>query len=179
MFGRAKMSRLYRRIGSLDVSGSNRYQRTMDWRDNSSLLVEQNGNTTGTQHDSKCRAAWHEKARTEQTMFNPGKEVIMSRRRGISLAAIVIGIACLVTVSSDAFARPGRGGGGFGGPGVGAGGAGRPGIGVGGAGRHVHHHHVYRHPVARGAAVVGVGAAAAGAYYARPQCGYYPYPPCY
>ena len=33
-----------------------------------------------------------------------------------------------------------------------------------------------------GAAAVGAaaaGAAAAGAYYARPACGYYPYPPCY
>ena len=89
----------------------------------------------------------------------------MSRR---SLAAVVLGIACIVTLSSDAFARPVRGAGGVGGPGVGVG---RPGVGVGrpGVGQ------VYRRPVARGAAV----GAAAGAYYARPRCGYAPYPPCY
>jgi len=106
----------------------------------------------------------------------------MRRRSVISLLAVFIGIVCISTISTDAFARRGPGAGGAGRPGVGAGGAGRPGVGVGGAGRHVHHHHVHRHPVARGAAVgvaVGAGAAAAGAYYARPQCGYYPYPPCY
>jgi hypothetical protein len=86
----------------------------------------------------------------------------MSRRSGISLAAVVLGLACIVTLSSDAFARPGRGVGGVGGPGVGVG---RPGVGV------------HRHPVARGAAVgVAVGA---GAAYARQRCGYYPYGPCY
>ena len=92
----------------------------------------------------------------------------MSRRNGVSLAAVVIGIACIVTFASDAFARPGRGAGGVGGPGVGVGrpgvGVGRPGVGVG-------------RPVARGAAVgVAVGT---GAAYARQRCGYYPYPACY
>lgn len=86
----------------------------------------------------------------------------MSRRSVVSLAAVVLGIACLVTLSSDAFARPGRGGGGVGGPGVGGG---RPGVGVGRPGVGV-----VGRPVARGAAV---GAAT------RAQCGYYPYPPCY
>jgi hypothetical protein len=98
----------------------------------------------------------------------------MSPRTIILLAASVfVCIASVATISTDAFARPGRGVGGVGGAGVGVG---RPGVG------HVHHHHVHRHPVARGAAVgvaVGAGAAAAGAYYARPHCGYYPYPPCY
>lgn len=103
-----------------------------------------------------------------------GKGTIMSHR-SVLLAAVLLGVVSIVTVSSDAFARPGRGFGGVGGPGVGAG---RPGVGVGRPGVG-HVHHVHRHPVARGAAVVGVGAAAAGAYYARPQCGYYPYPPCY
>jgi hypothetical protein len=42
------------------------------------------------------------------------------------------------------------------------------------------HRRVHRR-AAYGAAAVGAaaGAAAAGAYYARPACGYYPYPPCY
>ena len=89
----------------------------------------------------------------------------MSRRS--TIAAIVIGTACIVTISSDAIARPGRGVGGVGGPGVGVGrpgvGVGRPGVGVG-------------RPVARGAAVgVAVGT---GAAYARPRCGYNPYPAC-
>jgi hypothetical protein len=85
----------------------------------------------------------------------------MSHRRIISLAAfVIISIACVTTVSTDAFAY-------------------RRGVGVGRVG--VHHGGVYRAPVRRGVAAgvaVGVGAAAAGAYYA-PRCGYYPYPPCY
>jgi hypothetical protein len=90
----------------------------------------------------------------------------MSYRTIISLAlATTIGVAC---VSTDALAYRGvyRGGG----------------VRVGGG--------VYRGGVYRGAYVrrgvgVGVGAAAVGAavaapyYYGRPQCGYYPYPPCY
>ena len=90
----------------------------------------------------------------------------MSRRTIVSLAAsAVIGIACIATVSTDAFAY-------------------RRGVGAGRAG--VYHGGVYRSGVYRGAAVrrgvaVGVGAAAVGAAatgaYAR--CGYSPYPPCY
>jgi hypothetical protein len=96
----------------------------------------------------------------------------MSRRTIFSLAAsVIIGIACVATISTDAFAyRGGR-------------------VGVGRAG--VYHGGAYRGGVYRGAAVrrgvaVGVGAAAVGAaaygayggYYA-PRCGYYPNPPCY
>jgi|SRR3984885_5208065 hypothetical protein len=46
---------------------------------------------------------------------------------------------------------------------------------VAGVHRRVHRRAYY------GAAVgaAAVGAAAAGAYHARPACGYYPYPPCY
>src|SRR5712672_998033 len=98
---------------------------------------------------------------------NRGRTVIMSHRTIFSLAAsVIIGIGCIATISTDAFAyRGGR-------------------VGVGRAG-------VYRGGVYRGAAVrrgvaVGVGAAAVGAaaygaygsYYA-PGCGYYPNPPCY
>lgn len=92
----------------------------------------------------------------------------MSHRSIISVAAsVIIGIACVATVTTDAFAY-------------------RRGVGVGRAG--VHHGGAYRAGVYRGAAVrrgvavgvgaAAVGAAAAGAYYA-PRCGYYPYPPCY
>jgi hypothetical protein len=96
----------------------------------------------------------------------------MSRQTIFSLAAsVIVGIACIAVISTDAFAyRGGR-------------------VGVGRAG--VHHAGVYRGGVYRGAAVrrgvaVGVGAAAVGAaaygahgsYYA-PRCGYYPNPPCY
>jgi hypothetical protein len=87
----------------------------------------------------------------------------MSRRTLISLAATaIVGIVCIATISTDAFAY-------------------RRAVGVGRAG-------VYRGGVYRGAAVrrgvavgvgaAAVGAAAAGAYYA-PRCGYYPNPPCY
>jgi hypothetical protein len=92
----------------------------------------------------------------------------MSRRTIVSLAAsVIIGIACIATISTDAFAY-------------------RRGVGVGRA--RVYHGGVYRGGVYRGAAVrrgvavgvgaAAVGAAAAGAYGAR-RCGYYPYPPCY
>lgn len=95
----------------------------------------------------------------------------MSHRSIISIAAsVIIGIACVATVSTDALAYRG----------------GRAGVGVGRVG--VHHAGVYRAPVRRGVragVAVGVGAAAAGAYgaygaYRAPaQCGYYPYPACY
>src|ERR1700731_4917106 len=101
---------------------------------------------------------------------NPGRIVTMSRRTIFSLAAsVIVGIACIAMISTDAFAyRGGR-------------------VGVGRAG--VHHAGVYRGGVYRGAAVrrgvaVGVGAAAVGAaaygaYGAyAPGCGNYPNPPC-
>lgn len=100
----------------------------------------------------------------------------MSHRTIVSLAAsVILSLACIATISTDAFAY-------------------RRGVGVGRAG--VHHGGVhrgvyrgaYRAGVYRGAAVrrgvavgagaAAVGAAVAGAYYA-PRCGYYPYPPCY
>ena len=92
----------------------------------------------------------------------------MLRRKIFLLASsVVVGIACVAMISSDAFAyRGGR-------------------VGVGRVG--VHHGGAYRAGVYRGAAVrrgvaVGVGAAAVGAaaYGAYAQrCGYYPYPSCY
>jgi hypothetical protein len=93
----------------------------------------------------------------------------MSRRIIFSLvASAMIGIGCVATFSTDAFAYRA--------------GVGRAGVYRGG----VHRGAVYRGGVYRGAAVrrgvaVGVGAAAAGAYgaYYAPRCGYYPYPPCY
>ena len=93
----------------------------------------------------------------------------MSRRTIVSLAAsVIVGIACVATISTDASAYYRRG------------------VGVYHGG--VHRGAVYRGgyyrgaPVARGVAIgvgaAAVGAAAAGAYYA-PRCGYYPNPPCY
>ena len=93
----------------------------------------------------------------------------MSRRTIVSVAAsAIIGIGCIATISTDAFAY--RGGG--------RAGVGRAGVYHGG----VHRAGVYRGGVYRGAAVrrgvaVGVGAAAYGAYGAA-RCGYYPYPAC-
>ena len=85
----------------------------------------------------------------------------MSRRTIISLAAsIIVGIACIATVSTDAFAYR---------AGVGRAGVGRAGVHHGG----VHHGAAIRRGVA-----VGAGAAAAGAYHA-PRCGFLPLPPCY
>jgi hypothetical protein len=85
----------------------------------------------------------------------------MSRRTIISLAAsIIVGIACIATVSTDAFAYR---------AGVGRAGVGRAGVHHGG----VHHGAAVRRGVA-----VGAGAAAAGAYHA-PRCGFLPLPPCY
>jgi hypothetical protein len=81
------------------------------------------------------------------------------------IAAVVMGVGTVATISTDAFARGGRAA------------VGRAGAYRGGA------RHVYRAPVRRGVAV-GVGAAAAGTaagtyYYGQSRCGYYPYPPCY
>jgi hypothetical protein len=87
----------------------------------------------------------------------------MWRRTIVSLAtSVTIAIACIATISTDAFAY-------------------RRGVGAYHGG--VYRGGVYRRaPVARGVAIgvgaAAVGAAATGAYYA-PRCGYYPYPPCY
>jgi len=89
----------------------------------------------------------------------------MSSRSIVSLAAsVIISIACIATISTDAFAY-------------------RRGVGVGRVGVHGG---VYRGGVYRGAAVrrgvaVGVGAAAVGAAgaYGAYHCGNYPYRPCY
>ena len=110
----------------------------------------------------------HEDSGSEYELISLRKGLIMSRRTLISLAAsLIVGIACIATISTDAFAY-------------------RRGVGVGRAG--VYHGGVYRGGVYRGAALrrgvavgvgaAAVGAAAAGAYYA-PRCGYYPNPPCY
>jgi hypothetical protein len=100
------------------------------------------------------------------------KGLAVSGRPLILLAAsLLVGIASVVTISTDAAAY-------------------RRGVGVGRAG--VYHGAVYRGgvyrrgiyrgaAVRRGVAVVGataVGAAAAGAYHA-PRCGFLPLPPCY
>jgi len=99
----------------------------------------------------------------------------MSRRTIFSLAAsVIIGIGCVATVSTDAFAYRG----------------GRVGVGRacyhGGAYRGAAYRGAYRgYAVRRGVAVgvgaAAVGAAAYGAYgsYSAPGCGYYPYGPCY
>jgi hypothetical protein len=106
----------------------------------------------------------------------------MLRRTIFSLAAsVIIGIGCVATISTDAFAyRGGRAG-------VGRAGVHHGGVYHGGAYRGA----AYRGGVYRGAAVrrgvaVGVGAAAVGAAaygaygsYGAPACGYYPNPPCY
>ena len=94
----------------------------------------------------------------------------MSYRRIISGAAAAIFV---VTCVSDAFAaRAVRGGAVARGPHGGT--VAYRGTAVRGGG-------AYR-GAGYGAAAVGaaaVGAAAYGSYYNRPQCGYYPYPPCY
>lgn len=88
----------------------------------------------------------------------------MSRRTIFSLAAsVIIGIACVATISTDAFAyRGGRAG------------VGRVGVHHGGAYRGV----AVRRGVAVGVGAAAVGAAAYGAYGAQ-RCGYHPYGPCY
>ena len=99
----------------------------------------------------------------------------MSRRAIMSLvASSIFAVGFILTVSTDADAYYRRG------------------VGVyrGGVNRGVVYRGGYYRPgvaVGIGAAAVGaaaLGAAAAGAYYApgyyvAPQCGYYPYPPCY
>ena len=89
----------------------------------------------------------------------PEKGLIMSHRTIISLAAsVIVGIACIATISTDAFAY-------------------RRGVGVGRAG--VYHGGVYRGAAVRRGVAVGVGAAAVGAgAYGAYRCGYYPYRPC-
>jgi hypothetical protein len=90
----------------------------------------------------------------------------MSSRIIVSLASAIVSIACVATISTDAFAY-------------------RRGVGVGRVG--VYHGGVYRGGIYRGAAVrrgvaVGVGAAAVGAAAAGAYGtyrGYYPYRPCY
>jgi hypothetical protein len=94
----------------------------------------------------------------------------VSRRTLISLAAsVIVGIARIATISTDAFAYR---------RGVGRVGVGR----VGGYRGGIYRGGVYRGAAVRRGVAAGVGAAAvgaaAGAYYA-PRCGYYPYPPCY
>lgn len=90
----------------------------------------------------------------------------MSRQTIISVAAsVVIGIGCIATISTDAFAY--RGGG--------RAGVGRAGVHHGG----VHHRGVYRGAAVRRGMAVGVGAAAAYGAYGAYRCGYYPYRPCY
>src|ERR1700751_2691722 len=107
----------------------------------------------------------------------PEKGSIMSRRTIVSLAAsVIVGIACIATISTDAFAY--RRGVGVGRAGVYHGGVYRGGAYRGGVARAG----VYRGaPVARGVAVgvgaAAIGAGAAGAYGAY-RCGYYPHPPC-
>ena len=94
----------------------------------------------------------------------------MSRRTIISIAAsVIIGVGCIATVSTDAFAY--RGGG--------RAGVSRAGVYHGG----VHRGGVYRGAAVRRGVAVGVGAAAVGAAaygaYGAYRCGYYPYRPCY
>jgi hypothetical protein len=90
----------------------------------------------------------------------------MSRRTIISVvASVIIGIGCIATVSTDAFAY-------------------RAGVGRAGVGRAgVYHGGVYRGAAVRRGVAVGVGAAAVGAAaygaYGAQRCGYYPYPACY
>jgi hypothetical protein len=99
----------------------------------------------------------------------------MSRRTIFSLAAsVIIGIGCVATVSTDAFAyRGGR---------VGIGRAGYHGGAYRGAAyRGAYRGYAVRRGVAVGVGAAAVGAAAYGAYgsYSAPGCGYYPHGPCY
>jgi hypothetical protein len=98
----------------------------------------------------------------------------MSRRTIFSLAAsVIIGIGCVATVSTDAFAyRGGR---------VGVGRAGYHGGAYRGAAyRGAYRGYAVRRGVAVGVGAAAVGAAAYGAYgsYYGPRCGYQPYGPC-
>jgi hypothetical protein len=100
----------------------------------------------------------------------------MSHRTVVSLAAsVIIGITCVATLSTDAFAYRGRAG-------VYHGGVHRAGVYHGGAYRGgVYRGAAVRRGVAVGVGAAAVGAAAYGAYgaYGAPRCGYYPNPPCY
>jgi len=99
----------------------------------------------------------------------------MSHRTIFSLAAsVIIGIACIAMISTDAFAyRGGRAG--VGRAGVYHGGAYRGAAYRGGAYRGA----AVRRGVAVGVGAAAVGAAAYGAYGAYgTRCGYYPNPPC-
>jgi len=89
----------------------------------------------------------------------------MSRRSIVSLAAtVIIGSACIVTISNDASAYSSSGIPIY-----------QPGLYRGA----VYRSGAYRGAYYRGGYYRGaVGAAAAGAYYA-PRCGYYPYGPCF
>lgn len=100
----------------------------------------------------------------------------MSRRTIFSLAAsVIIGIACVATISTDAFAYRGGGRVGVGRAGAYHGGAYRGAAYRGAAYRGV------RRGVAVGVGAAAVGAAAYGAYGSQyaPRCGYDPYGPCY
>src|SRR5258707_5787022 len=96
------------------------------------------------------------------------KGIIMSRRTLISLAAsAIVGVACVATISTDAFAY--RRGVGVGHAGVYHGGVARGGVARAGVYRGaVYRGGVYGSPIARGVAVglgaAAVGAAAAGGY---------------
>lgn len=99
----------------------------------------------------------------------------MSRRTIISVAAsVIIGVGCIATTSTDAFAYRGGGRAGVHHGGVHHGGVYRGGVYRGG---------VYRGATVRRGVAVGVGAAAVGAAaygaYGAYRCGYYPYRPCY
>jgi hypothetical protein len=92
----------------------------------------------------------------------------MSHRNVVSLAAsVIMGVSCIATLSTDAFAYRGRAGAYHGG--------------VHRAG--VYHGGVYRGAAVRRGVAVGVGAAAVGAAaygaYGAQRCGYDPYPACY
>ena len=92
----------------------------------------------------------------------------MSRRTITSVvASVIIGIGCIATISTDAFAYRGV-----------RAGVCRAGVYHGGA----HRAGVYRGAAVRRGVAVGVGAAAVGAAaygaYGAARCGYYPYPAC-
>ena len=94
----------------------------------------------------------------------------MSTRTIFSVAAaVIIGVGCVATLSTDAFAYRGGGRAGVHHAGVYRGG--------------VYHGGVYRGAAVRRGVAVGVGAAAVGAAaygaYGAYRCGYYPYPACY
>ena len=114
------------------------------------------------------KIAWSAGWRTTLFSATVERTVIMSRRTIFSLAAsVIIGIACVATVSTDAFAYRG----------------GRAGVGRAGGYHGGAYHGAYRGAAVRRGVAVGVGAAAVGAAaygaYGTQRCGYYPYGPCY